>query len=184
MVETVLSRLDAPGVRYVLPRAPREAWYDAKAVDPLTQTTAGQLDEALGIVGDAITAARTECPGLPLVLAGFSQGACLTVESLMRGGRADAAAILTGCRVGAPADDLPRTDLEGLPFYATCGDADPWIPLWAFPKAVAELAAAGVRLRADILPGRPHEVSDAECKEVSRLLRAVAVGKSALEGAA
>lgn len=184
MAETVLPRLDAPGLRFVLPRAPREAWYDAKAVDALTEATAAQLAEALGIVGQVVEHARGECPGVPLVVAGFSQGACLAVEYLMQGGRADAAAMLTGCRVGAPSDDLPKAPLSGLPVYATCGDADPWIPLWAFQKAVGELAAAGARVRSDVFPGRPHEVSDAECAELSRLLRAVSDGALPLEGAA
>jgi phospholipase/carboxylesterase len=184
MVETVLARLDTPSLRYAMPRSPREAWYDAKAVDPICATTEGQLAESLDLIGRTVADARAECPGVPLIVAGFSQGACLTVEYLMRGGRAEAAAMLTGCRVGAPADDLPRAVLSGLPVYATCGDADPWIPLWAFQKAVGEVAASGARLRTDILPGRPHEVSATECAELSRMLRAVADGASALEGTA
>lgn len=181
MLENVLSRVDARDVRFALPRSPREAWYDAKAVDPRTDATQGQLAEALAIVAEAVDTARAECPGVPLVLAGFSQGACLMLEHLMQGVRADAAAMLTGCRVGAISDDLARVGLEGMPVYASCGDADPWIPLWAFQKAVGDLAASGARVRVDILPGRPHEVSDTECAEFSKLLRAVADGTPALE---
>lgn len=184
MVGTVLARLDPGPVRFVLPRAPRGAWYDARAVDPLTDRTAAQLDEALAAIAAAAETARAECPGVPLVLAGFSQGACLAVEYLMRGGAADAAAILTGCRVGASDEGLPRRDLHRLPVYAACGDADSWIPLWAFQKALGDLAASGARLRADILPGRAHDVSATEGAELSRLLAALASGAPALEGAA
>lgn len=184
MVETVLSRLDAPGLRFALPRSPREGWYDAKAVDDMTEMTETQLAEALGIVRRAVEDARRDCPDVPIIVAGFSQGACMTIEYLMHGGRADAAAMLTGCRVAAPSDTLAKAPLSGMPIYATCGDADPWIPIWAFQKAVGELAAAGARVRSDILPGRPHEVSDAECAEFSRILRAVSGGAVPLEGAA
>jgi phospholipase/carboxylesterase len=117
-----------------------------------------------------------------LVVAGFSQGACLAVEYLMRGGRADALAVLTGCRVGAASDGLPRADLGGLPVYASCGDADPWIPLWAFHRMLGDLSKSGARLRADVLPGRPHAVADAECGELIRLLGAVAARAPALGG--
>jgi phospholipase/carboxylesterase len=184
MFATVLSRVAAPGVRFVLPRAPGGAWYDAKAVAPMNEATGVQLDAALEAVGAAIDGARAASPRVPLILAGFSQGACLTLEWLMRRGGVDAAAMLTGCRAGAPAEDLPRGDLHGLPVYASCGDADPWIPLWAFQKAVGEMATSGARVRAEILPGRPHLVSDAECTEVSRFLAAFASGTPALEGAA
>ncbi|MGS4945430.1 alpha/beta hydrolase [Meridianimarinicoccus sp. RP-17] len=184
MVAGILSRLDAPDVHFVLPRAPRGAWYDARAVDPLAEVTAAQLSDALGIVGRAVEDARTTCPGVPVILAGFSQGACVAAEYLMRGGQADALAALTGCRVGAASSGLPRADLRALPVYASCGDADPWIPLWAFHRMLGDLSAAGVRLRADVLPGRPHTVSDAECAELSGLFSAIAVGAPALGGTA
>lgn len=184
MIDSVLSRLDTPGVRFVLPAAPGGTWYDARAADPLTDATVSQLDASLGHLADAVTLVRAECPALPVVLAGFSQGACLAVEYLMRGGSVDGAAILTGCRVGAPSDTLPRAALAGLPVYMTCSDEDPWIPLWAFQKAVSEVAASGARIRTDILPGRAHEVADLECAEVSRLLSAVAAGELALGGTA
>lgn len=174
MIDTVLTRLAVPGIRFLLPKAPRDAWYDARAVDPLTEATSAQLTEALSVVEAAVEDMRAGAAGVPLVVAGFSQGACLATEYLMRGGRADAAAILTGSRVGAGSEDLPRRDLAGLPVYASCGDDDAWIPLWAFQKAVSEMAAAGARLRSDILPGRPHHVSAEECAELSRFLAWIA----------
>jgi len=181
MVETVLPRLDAAGVSFRLPRSPGGAWYDARAIDPLDGQTSAQVSKALDIIADEMERARRDCPGMPVVLAGFSQGACLTVEYLMRGGRADAAAILTGCRVGGEEDDLPRAALGGMPVYASCGDDDPWIPLPAFQRALGDIAASGARLRADIIPGRGHEVDAEECEEFSRLMAAVAASGRALE---
>ena len=184
MIGAVLLRLDAPGLRFVLPVAARGTWYDARAADPLTDATVLQLDTALGQLAEVMDAVRADCSGLPVVLAGFSQGACLAMEFLMRGGPVDGAAILTGCRVGAPSETLPRAPLAGRPVYMSCSDNDPWIPLWAFQKAVGEVAACGARIRADILPARAHEASDVECAELSRLLSAVAAGEPALEGSA
>lgn len=174
MIETVLARIDAPGVRFALPRAPREAWYDARAVDPLTDQTRAQLDAALAQLGDTIAAARAASPGVPLVVAGFSQGACLSAEYLFRGGAADAGVLLTGCRVGAQDDDLPTADLRGLPVYTSNGDADPWVPLAPWHRMVGDLARAGTRLRCDIVPGRDHAVSDAECAVLSDMLARIA----------
>ena len=174
MCGAVLSRLRMADMHAILPAAPGDSWYDARAVDPLTEATEAQLGAALDLVEEADAAARRACPGRPLILIGFSQGGCLAVEHLMRGGRADAAAMLTGCRVGAADDELPRADLAGMPAYCSNGDADPWIPTWAFQRAVGDLIASGARVRSDVLPGRDHEISDDEIRAVDALCTAVA----------
>ncbi|KAA9005556.1 alpha/beta hydrolase [Histidinibacterium aquaticum] len=183
MREAVVGRLAVDGVHYLMPAAAGSSWYEAKAVDPLNEETETQLRAALAQLEDALEAARTTCPGLPLILVGFSQGACLIIEHLMRGGTADAAAALTGCRVGAASDDLPRADLRDMPVYLTNGDEDPWIPVWAYQKSVGDFVAAGARVRCDILPGRPHEISAVEIAVLDRLIADLAGGTPPLGGA-
>ncbi|WP_373354769.1 alpha/beta hydrolase [Pseudoroseicyclus sp. CXY001] len=183
MVEMVCSRLDAPGVHFILPKSPRPAWYDAKAVDPIAGDTAAQLDEALEIVRTEVARAREMANGRPVIVGGFSQGACTTTEYLLRGGAgADAAILLTGCRVGAVQDDLPRASLDGLPIYATDSDDDPWIPLWAFQKSIHDFARAGARLHMDIVPGRDHGVADCEIRAIDAMLADIAAGRPPFGG--
>lgn len=43
MSEHIVSRLNSRGVSYVLPRAASGSWYDARAIDPLTDNTRNQL---------------------------------------------------------------------------------------------------------------------------------------------
>ncbi len=169
MEEHVLARLPPmPKVSFLLPAAEGNAWYDAKAVDPLTERTRAQLDAACAVLKEAFAMAG---PGKPVLLAGFSQGACLSIEFALRNGRWNGAlAALTGCRVGAQGDDRPRADLAGLPVYLTGSDADPWIPAQSFGIAAGELALARARLRCDILPGRSHEVSAAEIANLGAML--------------
>jgi len=176
MIADVLARVAAPDVRFALPRAPRDAWYDARAVDPLSDQTRTQLDAALEQISDTIAAARAACPGVPLVVAGFSQGACLSAEYLLRGGAADAGVLLTGCRVGVADDYPPLAALSAMPVYTSNSDADPWVALAPWQRMVTDLAQAGARLRCDILPGREHVVSDAECAMVSDMLVRLARG--------
>lgn len=176
MQEEVIARLDAPDVHFVLPQSPQPAWYDVKAVDPLTGTTATQLDAALALVRAALASASRAAPGRPVVIAGFSQGACLATEYLLRGGRADAAVLLTGCRVGAPDANLPETLAASIPVYASNGDDDPWVPLWAWRKAQEALTRHGARVHSAVFPGRDHLVSDDEIEAFSSLLRRVGEG--------
>lgn len=179
MESHVLKRLWAPNVAFALPRAPRGAWYDAKAVDPLTQTTREQLGEALDLLGGEIAALRREHPDLPLLLAGFSQGACLSIEYVCAGRTPPQALVaLTGCRVGTPDCDRPLGAPAGLPIYLSGSDADPWIPVTATSQAMFDLGRQKAQLRLDVIPGRGHEVSAPEIAMLEAVLADLAEQRS------
>jgi phospholipase/carboxylesterase len=185
MQAALVARLTTPGVAYALPLAAGHVWYHARAVDPLTDDARADLAQSLGDLAQAIDALRTQAPGRPLVLAGFSQGACLAVEHALAGTTMpDALVAFTGCRVGVAGDDRPMVPAPGLPAYLTAGDADPWIPLDAFAATTADLGRAGVALRADIFPGRPHEIADAEAAMLDAILSDLAAGRPPAMGAA
>ena len=169
---------------YILPRSPVKSWYDAKAVDPLTSETRTQLGVSLDGLGAVIAKARADHPGLPLLLAGFSQGACLSLEYSFSGLAApDALVALTGCRVGTETDSRPLRLPAGLPVYITGSDNDPWIPVAAFGAAVLELGRARAFVRADVFPGRAHEVADAETRMLETMLVDMAQGNAPAMGA-
>lgn len=171
MESHVLRRLWAPGVAFALPRAPRGAWYDAKAVDPLTDATRLQLADALDQLAGEIGALRADHPGLPLLLAGFSQGACLSLEYVCAGRHPpQALAALTGCRVGTAQCARPMRAAPDLPVYLSGSDADPWIPVTATAEATLDLGRQKAQLRLDLLPGRGHEVSAVEIAMLESLL--------------
>lgn len=185
MEAAVIRRLSAPDVAFALPRAEGKSWYAARAVDPLTRETNAELAASLDGLATVIADLRAQAPGVPLLLAGFSQGACLSLE-LACSGRScpDAVVALTGCRVGLPDDARPLRLTPGLPVYLTAGDADPWIPVHAFAEAAAELGKAGARLRCDVFPGRPHEVSDAEIAMLETVLTDLSLGRPPMMRAA
>ncbi|WP_136644830.1 alpha/beta hydrolase [Tabrizicola sp. YIM 78059] len=185
MEAAVIRRLTLCDVAFALPRAEGKSWYAARAVDPLTDATREDLAMSLDGLARAISGLRAHAPGLPLLLAGFSQGACLSLEHVCTGKELpDAVVALTGCRVGLSGDDRPASLPSGLPVYLSAGDADPWIPVQAFAEAAAELGRAGARLRCDVFPGRPHEVSDAEIAMLETVLIDLAAGRSPAMGAA
>jgi phospholipase/carboxylesterase len=175
MEEHILSRLKSQNVAYVLPRAATGSWYDARAIDPLTEKTSAQLSASLEQLKQAAGSAPQN---VPVVMAGFSQGACLTLEYGFKFGPWRGAMVsFTGCRVGVPTDARPINDLKALPVYLTGADKDPWIPLPAHAQAALELAAARARLRTDVFPGRAHEVSDTEIETLDEILKQIALGK-------
>jgi phospholipase/carboxylesterase len=178
MEEAVIRRLSATDVCWHLPRAEGKSWYAARAVDPLTDVTRGELALSLGGLEKAVEAARQRAGGRPIVLAGFSQGACLSLEHAFTGKAApDAVVAFTGCRVGVAGDARPAALPRDLPIYLSAGDHDPWIPVAAFADAVSELGQGGARLRADVFPGRAHEVSRAEIAMLDAVLADLAAGR-------
>ena len=182
MIENVLRHLQCKGVAFALPRAAGNSWYAARAIDPLNDQVRGELTASLdylhGVAGALQKAAGRK---LPLLIGGFSQGACLALEHAMRVGRWDGAMVnFTGCRVGTPGDDRPAADLDGLAVYLTGSDADPWIPAHAQAQAVEALANSRARLRSDVFPGRSHSVCAAEIAVLDGMLAALAQGREPL----
>lgn len=185
MEAAIIRRLSAPDVRFALPRAAGKSWYSARAIDPLTDATRAELGASLAGLAAALTDLRHSAPGRPLVLAGFSQGACLSLEhAFARSAPPDAVAAFTGCRVGVPGDDRPTALPIDLPVYLSAGSDDPWISVPAFAEAAADLGRAGAALRCDVFPARPHEVSAAEIAMFDSLLLDLAAGRPPRLGAA
>lgn len=182
MMASIVTRLDVPGARYILPKSDGVGWYAARAIDPLTDECRGELKTAIAQITALIAQTKAQSPGRPILLCGFSQGACLSMEVLMHEPVTyDAAVLLTACRVGAETDNLPLAQLNGLPIYASCGDNDPWIPADAYHRMLGELTRAGARISTDMFPGRPHEITDTEINVVAGMLQALATGRPVLD---
>lgn len=185
MEVAVTRHLTTSGVHLALPRAGDKCWYNALAVDPRSDTTQTELAKSLADLAGLVASLRRDAPDLPLVLAGFSQGACLSLEYGFTGqGAPDAIVAFTGCRVGVAGDARANAFPAGLPVYLTAGSDDPWIPLHAFAAAAQEVGRAGAILRADVFPDRPHEVSNAEIAMLDAILGDIAAGRAPTMGAA
>ena len=176
MEAAVISRLKVTDVAYVLPRADGASWYSTRAIDPLTGAARAELARSIVDVAAVVVvvALQVAAPGVPLVLAGFSQGACLALELAFSGTvAAQALVAMTGCRVGSDGD-RPAILPFGLPVWLTTRQDDQWIPLTAFAQAVVALGQAGARVRAEIFPARPHETSTAEIALLDGILGGLA----------
>lgn len=185
MQASIVDRLDVKGVRFALPKSANVGWYAARAIDPLTDATLIDLHNGVREIAGLIADEKDRAPRRPVLLCGFSQGACMAMELLMcQPTLVDAACLLTACRVGSEQDTLPLSQLAGLAVYATCGDDDPWIPQNAHYRMLGDLTRAGARIRTDMFPGRPHQVSDTEIAVIAGMLRDLAAGRRVFDGAA
>jgi predicted esterase len=176
--EDILSlygELDAPDFAALAPQAAGAAWYPRSFLSPMEQNQP-YLDSALrrlqSLVDDLLQrGVRSE----QIVVAGFSQGACLSSEFAARNARRYGGVIaLSGGLIGPPG--TPRDyagSLAGTPVFLGCSDVDPHIP-WARVEESAQVfqkMGAEVDLRK--YPGMPHTVNDDELEAFRAVLRKV-----------
>jgi phospholipase/carboxylesterase len=157
------------GVRYVIPAAAGDTWYPARFVEPVAVNepwltyALEALDEVVARVGEFGR----------VVLVGFSQGACLTLEYAARHPRRyDGVAALTGGLIGTD-DELTRPGggLDGTPLLITTKERDPWVPEARTRESAAILAEAGGEVDLRVFPPGPHGVQPEEIEAVRALIR-------------
>jgi predicted esterase len=177
--ESILTLADAlpfEGMAYFAPQAAGYTWYPNRFLAPL-HTNEPWLTSALAAVGDLVTRAGAE--GVPperVVLAGFSQGACLALEYAVRHPRRYGAIVgLSGGLIGPPGTRWNETgSFEGTPAFLGCSDSDFHIPAERVLESADVLRRLNATVRAVLYPGMDHTVSPDEIAEVRALLRPLA----------
>ncbi|NNF58348.1 MAG: phospholipase [Rhodothermaceae bacterium] len=180
----LVDELGCPDWSYLAPQAADWTWYPHSFMAPI-EANEPKLSSALRALGSIVE--QIEATGLDrkqIVLAGFSQGACLTAEFAARhAGRWGGVVVLAGGLIGpegTPRDYAGR--FEGMPVFLGCADNDPHIPL----ARVNETADVFTRMGADvdprIYPGLGHTVNADELDAFRAMLdRAEARNSRALD---
>lgn len=107
--------LPHPDMAYLAPQAHGQSWYPYSFLAPLAQNEPG-LTSALEVISDL--AAQIEEAGIPserIILAGFSQGACLACEYVARHARHYGGLLaFSGGLIGPPGTPRTYTGTEVL----------------------------------------------------------------------
>jgi predicted esterase len=164
--------LGRPDVTLIAPRAAGYTWYPQSFLAPVEANEPGR-SSGLSVIESIIAdLADAGIPSERIVLTGFSQGACLTLEFIARHPRRYAAvAGLTGGLIG-PAGSLGGYEgsLAGTPVFLGSGDPDPHVP-WARVEETAEiLRGLEAEVETQRYPGRAHTVSQDELQRLRRLV--------------
>src|SRR5262245_43123863 len=120
-IMTIAAEVQASGWAYVAPQATGNAWYPNPFTAPL-ESNEPYLSEALDMVSRVVERAETHVPAHRIVLLGFSQGACLTLEWAARNARRYGGVVgLSGGLIGP--EGTPRDykgGFEGTPAFLGC----------------------------------------------------------------
>jgi phospholipase/carboxylesterase len=164
-----------PELALIAPQAAGHTWYPNSFLAPREQNEP-YLSSALEKVGAVV--AEIEAAGIPrerIVIAGFSQGACLTTEFAASNPARYAGLIaLTGGLIGPIGMNLHHEgDLHGTPALLLSGDPDPHVPWQRVEDSARELTRMGAVVETARYPGRPHTVSMPEVELARELLAKV-----------
>jgi predicted esterase len=161
-----------PGVALLAPQAAGNEWYPRRFLAPIAENEP-YLTSALGVVAGLVgEVGKAGIRPDRVVLAGFSQGACLALEFAARNARHyGGVAGLSGALIGPPGGirDL-KGDLAGTPVYLGCSDRDFHIPLASVEESAEAFRALGASVTQSIFPGMGHTVNAEELAAVQSLL--------------
>lgn len=176
--DDILQLASAFGLRnavFLAPQAAGHTWYPYSFLAPRQQNEP-YLSSALNRVGQVIQA--IEDKGLSperIVIAGFSQGACLATEFVAsHPARYGGLIAFTGGLIG-PEGSIPDSlassqVLKDMPALLSSGDPDPHVPWSRVKESAAVLRSMGALVELKRHPGRPHTVTAPELDAARTLL--------------
>jgi phospholipase/carboxylesterase len=182
----VLDLPEKPGVRFVFPHAPMQpvtinagmvmrAWYDVYALDGVRREDEAGIRASQAQLEALV--AREAARGIPaarLVLAGFSQGGAIALQTALRHPQrlAGIMALSTYLPLAATLAAEASPANRDVPIFMAHGTHDPMIPLHRAARSRDLLSGAGYRVEWREYP-MPHAVCDEEIRDISAWLRGV-----------
>ena len=167
------SALHLPNVAYLAPQAAGHTWYPLSFLAP-RNANEPYLSSALVKIESVVHNLEQSGFGRErIVVAGFSQGACLATEFVAsHPARYGGLIAFTGGLIGPPGSlqSSPPGELNGTPALLCSGDPDPHVPWARVEESAAILSDMGAAVTTKRYPGRPHTVTQEELELARNLL--------------
>jgi predicted esterase len=162
------ARFERPNLTYLAPAAAGGTWYPFGFMEDIGRNEPG-ISSGIALLRALVS--RIENAGIPksrIVLAGFSQGACLTSEFAIRHpARYGGVLIFTGGAIGPPGtswNPIPpdARGFGGTPVFIGCSDRDAHVPEARARETADVFSRLGADVTLRIYPGMGHVVNDDE----------------------
>ena len=168
---TVAAEVMHPGFAYLAPQAEGNAWYPYPFMTPLEKNEP-YLSAALGVIESLLAKVEATISAQHVILLGFSQGACLTLEFAARHARRYGGVVgLSGGLIG-PAD-TPRDyagSFDSTPVFLGSSDIDPHIPKERVQETAEVFKRMGAEVTMRLYPGMGHTVNQEEIEAVRAIV--------------
>ncbi len=166
------NELDVSDFAIIAPQATNYTWYPYSFLAPTDQNEPW-LSSAISLLSDIVNDLKTEgFADEDIYFAGFSQGACLTLEFIARHARRwGGAAAFTGGLIG---DSLKTERYSGdfaeTPVFIGSSDPDPHVPVQRIQDSVKILRSMNAKVVEKIYPGMGHTINRDEITIVNKLI--------------
>ena len=171
-MQPLANALHTKGIHFLAPQAGLNRWYPNTAFGPL-EANEPDLSAALDTVGGLVHDLRNK--GLAdqqIAFGGFSQGACLAAEYLLRNpGRYGGLFVLSGARIGPPR--MLRENMgtfDGMPVFIGGSDVDPWVSHDLLIETADIFKTMGAKVDFRTYPGMGHNILPDEVDAVRSML--------------
>lgn len=164
--------LNYPKLAFLAPQAENYAWYPNRFIVPVEQNEP-YLSGALTKISELVK--EVERHGISfekIFIGGFSQGACLASEYVIRNPRRyGGLLIFSGGYIGAlNLERQPIGDLEGTLVFIGCSDIDPHIPLQRVQETTSLLKAMGADVTEKVYPQMGHTIIEDEIEFARKIV--------------
>lgn len=160
-----------PGFVYLAPEAAHNTWYPYRYSEPLERNQPW-LSAALQMLERLLAEVEAAVPAAKVVLLGFSQGGCLTLEFAARHARRYAGAVgLSAALIGPPGTprDYPGS-FDGTPVFLGCSDVDPHVAAADVTASADVFRRLGAEVTLRLYPGLGHTVNADELDAVRQVM--------------
>jgi phospholipase/carboxylesterase len=173
-IMTVASEVQMPGWAFLAPQAAGNTWYPNPFTAPL-ESNEPYLTAALDTVTRAVERVETRVPAQRIVVLGFSQGACLTLEWAARNARRYGGIVgLSGGLIGPEGTSRDYSGaFDQTPVFLGCSDIDPHIPMQRVVEAGEVLKRIGGDVTVRFYPGMGHLVGIEEINTIRELIATI-----------
>jgi phospholipase/carboxylesterase len=166
------SYLNLENFAILAPQATNYTWYPYSFLTPVTQNEPW-LSSALQLVQEIVEEINAEgIANTEIYFAGFSQGACLTLEFVARNAqRWGGAVAFTGGLIGEEVNiERYRGNFEGTPIFIGTSNPDPHVPVTRVQETASLLKSLNASVTEKIYPNMGHTISEDEIDKANQLV--------------
>ena len=168
---TLVPQLDRPAVTYLAPAAANNTWYPYSFLTEISKNEPG-LSSGLWVIEhivDDLVARGVRKDHI--VLLGFSQGACLTAEFVVRhADRYGGVIVFSGGVIGPPGTTWNhRGSFRDTPIFLGCSDVDAHVPKARVEESASVFERMGAQVTKRLYPGMGHLINDDEIAMAQRV---------------
>lgn len=163
-ISSLAEYFDVEGYAILAPQATNHTWYPYPFISPVERNEPW-LGSALDLVSSIV--ADIEKAGISserIYIAGFSQGACLSLEFASRNARKWGGVVaLSGGLIGETINAANyKSSFDGTPVLIASSDPDPHIPVARVRDSAQQLRELGAKVEERIYKNMGHTVTQEE----------------------